>query len=176
MRILETERLLLKPVENEDLEFLLDLRWNRDIMQHLIHDPISLKNQNDWFNNLKSTDLPLSIFVKENDERHLVGTTGLYQINSRHQRAVWRIRIDPSHQGKGYAKEATCLLLDYGFNTLNINKITSDSFADNKAIVDLTLKLGFKQEGLLTGHYFHKGKFRDAMLFGLLRDDFNNQS
>ncbi len=175
MRILETQRLLLKPIESEDLIFLLNLRWNQEVMNYLIHDPISAKSQNDWFNNLKKTDLALSIFVKENSEIKIIGTIGLYEINNRHQRAIWRIRLDPSRQGKGYATEAINLMLDYGFNTLNLNKIISDSFADNEAIVKLTLKLGFKQEGLLVGHYFHHGEFRDAIQFGLLRKDFNSK-
>lgn len=173
MRILETERLILKPVELEDLQYLLNLRWNQEVMDYLIHDPISYKNQLDWFNNIKKNDLALSIFVKEGQQLQIIGTIGLYEMNQRHQRAIWRIRLDPSQQGKGYATEAINLLLDYGFNTLNLNKIISDSFADNAAIVNLTLKLGFKQEGLLVGHYFHKGTFRDAIQFGLLREDFN---
>ena len=173
MRILETERLLLKPVEADDLKYLLNLRWNSEVMDYLIHDPISYKNQIDWFNNLSKKDLAMSIFLKEETELRIIGTIGLYEINTRHQRAIWRIRLDPERQGKGYATEAIRLILDYGFNTLNLNKITSDSFADNEAIVNLTLKLGFKQEGLLFGHYYHKGKFRDAIQFGLLREDFN---
>ena len=173
MRILETQRLILKPIEVEDLIFLLNLRWEQEVMNYLIHDPISSKNQMDWFNNLKKSDLALSIFIKEDNELRIIGTIGLYEINTRHQRAIWRIRLDPTQQGKGYATEAINLILDYGFNTLNLNKIISDSFADNKAIVNLTLKLGFKQEGLLVGHYFHKGEFRDAIQFGLMRKDFN---
>jgi RimJ/RimL family protein N-acetyltransferase len=173
MRILETQRLILKPIEVEDLIFLLNLRWEQEVMNYLIHDPISSKNQMDWFNNLKKSDLALSIFIKEDNELRIIGTIGLYEINTRHQRAIWRIRIDPTQQGKGFATEAINLILDYGFNTLNLNKIISDSFADNKAIVNLTLKLGFKQEGLLVGHYFHKGEFRDAIQFGLMRKDFN---
>ncbi len=173
MRILESERILLKPIELEDLNFLLNLRWEQEVMNYLIHDPISYKNQLDWFNNIKKTDVALSVFLKEENELKIIGTIGLYEINARHQRAIWRIRLDPSQQGKGYATEAINLLLDYGFNTLNLNKIISDSFANNIAIVNLTLKLGFKQEGLLVNHYFHKGEFRDAIQFGLLRKDFN---
>ena len=173
MRVLETERLILKPVEAEDLKYLLNLRWDQEVMNYLVHDPISFKNQTDWFNSLNKKDLALSIFLKEDTALRIIGTVGLYEINTRHQRGIWRIRLDPAQQGKGYATEAIKLILDYGFNTLNLNKITSDSFADNEAIVKLTLKMGFKQEGLLIGHYFHKGKFRDAIQFGLLRKDFN---
>ncbi|NLL28997.1 MAG: GNAT family N-acetyltransferase [Bacteroidales bacterium] len=175
MRILETERLILKPVEVEDLKYLLNLRWDKEVMEYLIHDPISFKDQTDWYNSIKKTDVALSIFLKENNELKIIGTIGLYDIKIRHQRAILRVRLDPTQQGKGYAKEAMNLILDYGFNTLNLNKIISDSFVDNTAIINLTLKLGFKQEGLLVGHYFHKGEFRDAYQFGLLRKDFNNR-
>ena len=175
MRILETDRILLKPVETEDLNYLLNLRWNQEVTNYLIHDPISVKNQNEWYNNLKNNDLALSVFIKENDELRIIGTIGLYDINTRHQRAVLRIRIDPLQQRKGYAKDAMNLLLDYGFNTLNLNKIVADCFADNVAIVNLVLKVGFKQEGLLVEHFFHKGEFRDAVQIGLLRKDFNSR-
>ena len=175
MRILESERILLKPVETEDLEFLLTLRWDKDIMNYLIHNPISMKDQKDWYAGLKKNDIALSIFQKEDGNMNIMGTIGLYDISHRHQRAIWRIRIAPKFQGKGYAKEAIDMLLDYGFNTLNLNKIISDSFAENDAIVNLTLKLGFRQEGLLKEHYFHRGKYRDAIQFGLLREEYNRK-
>ncbi len=175
MRVLETQNIILKPIEVDDLKFLLNLRWDNEIMKYLIHDPISFKTQNDWFNNLKKTDVVLSIFVKKEEDEIIIGTIGLYDIDYRHQRAVWRIRLSKDFQGKGYAKEAINLLLDYGFNTLNLNKITSDSLSENEAIIKLTLKLGFKKEGLLINHYFNNGKYRDAILFGLLREEFNKK-
>ena len=175
MRILETQRLILKPIEVEDLQFLLNLRWEQEVMNYLIHDPISFKSQMDWFNSIKKTDLALSIFIKNENDLKIIGTIGLYEMNARHQRAIWRIRLDPTQKGKGYATEAINLILDYGFNTLNLNKIISASFADTVALVTLTFPLGFTQEGLLVGHYFHKGEFRDAYQFGLLRKDFNNK-
>ena len=175
MRVLESERILLKPVEYDDLEYLLQLRWDKEITNFLIHEPLSLKNQQDWFDNIKRNDMPLSIFEKKNDGLNIIGTIGLYNINARHQRAVWRIRIDGSSQGKGYAKEAIQMLLDYGFNTLNLNKITSESMESNVAILKLTKKMGFKEEGVMKDHFFHQGEFKNAVLFGLLRDDYKNQ-
>ena len=143
-------------------------------MDHLIHDPISVKDQYNWFNKLTKSELPFSIFIKKKEKANeIVGTVGLYNINMRHQRAVWRVRIDQKVQGKGIAFEAVNMVLEYGFNTINLNKIISDSFADNQAIIKLSAKLGFKQEGILKKHYFHKGEFKDAIQFGLTRNDFN---
>jgi len=177
MRILESKKLVLKPVEEEDLQFLLDLRWDRDTMDYLIHYPISYKSQQQWLENIrKSGDMPLSIFVKENDELKIAGTVGLYEFDYRHQRANWRLRVSQTYRRKGIGFESTYLMLDYGFNTLNINKIVSDSFADNIAIVKLSKKLGFIEEGVLRRHYFHHGSFRDVIAFGLFREDFNKKN
>lgn len=172
MRILESDRLILKSIEIQDLDYLLKLRWDKDVMEYLIHQPISSIDQLDWFKSLKKTDLALSIFIKTESSPILIGTTGVYEINQRHQRGIWRIRIDSQYQGKGYAREASSMMLDYAFNTLNLQKIISDSFPENSAVVKLLNSVGSKEEGRLRNHYFHKGKFMDVIQFGLLRDEF----
>jgi RimJ/RimL family protein N-acetyltransferase len=177
MRILESNRIIIKPVEQEDLPFLLCLRWDSDIVNYLIHEPISSKSQQTWFESIaKSNDIPFSIFVKEPDNAHkttIAGTVGLYNFKYRHQRATWRLRISSDFQGKGIGFEATNMVLDYGFNTLNLHKIDGDAFAENIAILKLAKKLGFVEEGVLRSHYFHQGCFRNSINLGLLKEDFN---
>ena len=45
MRVLETERLLLKPVEESDLPILLDLQWDKEVVQYMKFSPLSMDNQ-----------------------------------------------------------------------------------------------------------------------------------
>ena len=71
MRYLESERLLIKPVEEEDLCALLELRWDKDIMQYLVHEPISKKKQLEWYSGLSDKDIALSIFSK-NDSLYII--------------------------------------------------------------------------------------------------------
>ena len=172
MRYLESERLLIKPVEEEDIYQLLEFRWDKDIMQYLVHEPISKQQQQEWFKNISKKDLPLSIFLKEEDGLELVGTIGLYNINWVHRLATWRIRLSPVVQGKGIGYEASSMVLESGIKTLNLHKMQSSSFADNKAIVKLLQKLGCKEEGLLRSHFFNDGEYCDVVLFGLLASDF----
>ena len=172
MRVLESRRLLIKPTEEKDIMQLLGLRWDADITRHLIHEPISEKQQRDWFNNIPKTDLVFSIFYKNKSKLNLVGTIGLYGINPRHQRASWRIRLSQKVQGKGIGFEAAYLILDYAFKTLNLRKITSDAFLDNEATIKMHKKLGDVIEGTLQEHYYQDGMFKDAVIFGLLRKNF----
>lgn len=176
MRVLENDRILLKPVEVEDLPLLMELRWDDSLTDYLIHDPISMTHQKKWFDAVYANgDVALSIFYKENGELVHIGLIGLYSFNWRHRRAVWKsLRILPEYQGKGIALDASRMLLNYGFNTLNLHKITSDSFEDNAAILKLLHKLGFQQEGVLVEHYFHQGQYKNALIHSILRDDFND--
>ena len=179
MRILESERLILKPVEPEDLNFLMEQRWDADLTDYIIHNPISSYNQQKWYEKIcKNGDVALSIFYKEKDSEKpvLLGAVGLYDINWRHQRATWKtLRIPKQYQGLGLAYEASKMLIEYGFYTLNLNKITSDIFPDNEGIIRVLSKLGFTEEGRLKDHYFHKGQFKDVVIYSLLRKDYKKQ-
>lgn len=174
MRYLESDTLLIRPVQLEDIEQLLEFRWDKQVMAQALHEPISLQQQLNWFNSIPSTDLPMSIFVKKPDALKLIGTIGLYNINMRHQRAVLRIRLSAEVLGKGYGYKAMKMLLEYAFKVLNLRKITSDCFSDNSATIKIKKKLGFVKEGVLRQHYFHEGCFKDADVYGLLKEDFFN--
>ncbi|MDR0368203.1 MAG: GNAT family N-acetyltransferase [Bacteroidales bacterium] len=178
MRILETERILLKPIEEEDLTFLMNLRWDKDITQFIIHDPISKQDQKKWYEKIsKGNNLALSVFYKDpknTAQTEIIGTVGLFDVNMRHQHAKLKsTRILAKYQGSGIVFEVLMLVLDYGFNTLNLNKVFGDSFEENTPIIKILETLGFQKEGVLRNHYFHEGMFKNAIALGLLREDFN---
>jgi RimJ/RimL family protein N-acetyltransferase len=176
MRILESERILLKPVEPDDLSCLLEQRWDAELTEYIIHNPISSYNQQLWYEKIcRNGDLALTVSYKNGDQQPImIGTTGLYDINQRHQRATWKtLRILKQYQNLGLAYEASELLMDYGFNTLNLNKITCDVFPDNQSVIRLLERLGFQKEGRLQQHYFHQGQFKDVVIYSLLRENHN---
>ena len=87
MRILESERLILKPVEPEDLAFLMEQRWDADLTDYIIHNPISSYTQQQWYEKIcRNGDVAMSIFYKEKtgEKPVLLGAVGLYDINYRH--------------------------------------------------------------------------------------------
>ncbi len=159
MNVLETERLALTPITEKDLKFLLALRWNKQICEWIIHEPLSESDQLAWFKSPKNA----AIFVIHLKSGEPIGTIGLTDISTRHQRAKWNLRIHPDYWRQGYAKEIIPCFLEYIFETLNINKLTGDCFVENIAEVNNLRKLGFEEEGIWKEHYYHKGKFRDSI-------------
>jgi diamine N-acetyltransferase len=107
---------------------------------------------------------------KENDKK--IGTIGLSNIDYRNQKAEYGVLIgELDEQGKGYAKEASDILIDYGFYELNLQKIYLKVFHDNKAAIRLYKKLQFKEEGLLRKEIYKNGLFKDVLVMSILREE-----
>ena len=172
-KVLQSDRIYLKLIEKSDLEFLMNLRNDQIICRGIVHTPLSYESQLNWYNN-SDTSMQFVITLTEGDIQ--MGAIGLNDVDYKHQRAEWNIRLDSKFFKKGYANEASKLLIDYVFRTHNINKLVGMSFTENKSARANILKQGFKQEGILKQHFYHNGKFRDIDVFGLLKEEyFNNE-
>ena len=102
-----------------------------------------------------------------------IGNIKLGPIHPLHRRADLGILIgEASFRGKGYGCEAMELILAYGFERLNLHKITLGVHADHRSAVTLYRSLGFRLEGTLKEQLFRDGKFRDKSVMGILRRDY----
>ncbi len=79
---------------------------------------------------------------------------------------------DKDYWGKGIAKEACSLVLDYGFKKLNLRKIFLAVFENNIHAIKLYKSLGFKTEGKLIKHISVDGVLYDKYLMGVFSKDY----
>ena len=176
MRIFETERLVLRPVEEQDLRGLLELQWDKDIMKYMIFKPLSIEDQYKWFHSLGDMNIAFSVFLKQEKSQELIGLGTLNQIDHIHQRASWGMKLKSNLQKKGVGFEASLLLLHFAFSYLNLNKITANSLENNPAGNKIAEKIGTRKEGLLMKHIYQNGTFQNLVLFGILREEFYNKN
>ena len=80
---------------------------------------------------------------------------------------------DEQYRGRGIGKEAIHLILDYGFNYLNLNSIQLSVFAFNERAIACYKKCGFKEVGRLREAYYLNGKYYDKILMDILKSEFN---
>ena len=83
---------------------------------------------------------------------------------------------DPANRGKGYATEATQLMVDYLFTTKNLGRIEAVSDTRNTASHHVLDRCGFKNEGTLRNYYFTDGAYRDFIMFSIIREDWEAKS
>ncbi len=179
---LEGKRLVLRRYHAKDAAFLhkchgnaafMDL-YNRYIPRHqhiddlaatlsLAHGkhPCQLKTV-DWIIVRKST-------------RECIGIANLVDIQYQHRRAEFQIGLpNPGDRACGIALEATLLVLDYAFNRVGLNKITTAVYGHNTSSQENVLGLGFVQESYLREHLIDKasGKFIDVFGSSMTLSDY----
>jgi RimJ/RimL family protein N-acetyltransferase len=81
------------------------------------------------------------------------------------------IALLPEHRGRGLGTRAQRLLAEYLFDYTTANRLEAltdeENYAERKALE----RAGFRREGVLRGSYFHRGAWRNQVLYAVLRSD-----
>ena len=116
-------------------------------------------------------DLVFAIRLTANGDH--VGNVSLQGINWVNNSAELAIIIgDKAAWGKGVGYECYKLLLDYAFNTLNLNRVSSGQTLRNKAMIKICEKAGMKQEGVLREFLFKNGEYLDLAVYSILKKEY----
>lgn len=161
----------LRPLEREDAPQLAGYLNSPPVRRTLaLYRPMSVGQEGAFLESLASneTDVVLGVVLRDADV--LLGVTGLHRMDFRSRYAEFGIFIgEPSEWGKGLGTEATRLMLDYGFGTLNLNKVWLQVYGHHAAAQRAYEKAGFRREGVQREQYFVDGRYVDAILMGILR-------
>ena len=101
-----------------------------------------------------------------------IGAAGILYINWIIRSGDFSFYIGDKEKYIGYdgiAEEATKLLIDYGFNNLNLHKIWMELYEfDNQKIDFFMNKFEFKRDGILRDNCFEDGKFWNSLIISKL--------
>lgn len=122
-----------------------------------------------------SSNQVLLAIIDRGSDKHL-GNVKLGPINWVHRNTVFGILIgDENFWGKGIATECTNLVVEYAFNTLNLNRVELGVYAEHLSAIRVYEKMGFQIEGRSRESLFHEGMYKDRISMGLLKSDYNRQ-
>lgn len=130
------ERVYLSPINVEDVEKYTEWVNDLDVTINLIIAPnvYSLEKEREALIRLNKEGYNFAIVTLDKDE--LIGNCGLIDVNLIHRTAEAGIFIgNKNYWNKGYGTEAMNLLLDYGFNLLNLNNIMLRVYSFNKSLI-----------------------------------------
>lgn len=151
MKVLETERLILRRVTVEDDEFILELlndpAWLRFIGDRGVRTLDAARAY--ILNTLVSMyeRLGFGLYLTElKGEGVPVGVCGLIKRDSLDDVDIGFAFL-PQFRGKGYAYESASAVMEYGKRTFDLNRVVAITSPDNYDSARLLEKLGFKFEG-----------------------------
>ena len=169
---LETERLLLRRVDNNDYKEVLALRSNPETMKY-IPRPL-LKNEEEAFAHIAMIENKIinkeginwAITIK--DDPSLIGIIGHYRIQVENYRAEIGYMILPEFNGQGIVTEAVKEVVKYGFDIMKLHSIEAVIDPDNIASAKVLEKNGFVKEAHFKENEFHEGHFYDSVIYSIL--------
>lgn len=135
--------------------------------------PTTVENLKKYINesNDSLNKIVLAIVDKQTD-RH-IGNISLQNINYINRSAEFAILIgEKDYWGQGIAREAGSLLIEHGFNCLNLNRIYCGTYSNNLGMQRVAKSLGFIEEGILREADYKEGSYIDVINYGLLRSEF----
>jgi RimJ/RimL family protein N-acetyltransferase len=179
MRVIKLrgEKVSLAPVERDDIA--LWYRWLNDLdvtlpLGNEAYSNITLDSQADSYDSMAKNG-EATFTIVENAAGRAVGRCLLFNTDRVNRNAMAGIYIgEKDCWSKGYGGEALELLLDYGFNILNLNSVMLGAYSYNKRAVACYKRIGFKEIGLRREARIVGEKKYDIVMMDMLASEFQS--
>ena len=173
---IETKRLKMQQVVQEDQDLFLSVYSNKDVLKYISELlpiekiqkhfqsrlPLWNKNNQQW--------LCFAITLKETDEK--IGIVELFPKWLPYQQAEIGYMLLPAFHRNGYGCESVSAVLDFAFNKCSFNKVSATVTEGNNSSYKLLERLGFKQEGIIRENYKIADVWYNDVLYGLLKSEY----
>ena len=163
----------LRAIERGDI--LRFVKWLNDpeVRRYLaMYMPLSQAEEEKWFER-QLEDQNSKVFAIETEEGVHIGNVGLHNIDWKNRKAILGIFIgEKEYWGQGYGSDAIRALLGFAFREMNLHRVYLSVYDYNERAIRCYEKCGFRHEGRLRKARFSDGQYRDELMMGILRQEF----
>ena len=174
---IRTPRLILRPYTFDDFEALHDLQSRPEVTRYLLFDTrdrdqvrISLE-QKVAASELDDEGGNLSLAVILPGTGALIGDVTLFWLSRANRQGEIGYVFHPDHGGRGYATEASAVLLRLGFAELGLHRIIGRIDARNAPSARVLERLGMRREAHFVQNEILKGEWTDEVVYAMLEDE-----
>ena len=171
---LEGKKITLAPLGLADCR---DLYARQDCWQAMSHpymfdynSPIDAADEmHEWLCDEESDEITLGVFSSDGCA---VGMMELQNLDFENLSCgIGVVIASGGDRGRGYAREAVGLAIDFAFNRLGMNRICAETLETNLPMLAVLRGLGFALEVTRRRDSYFCGSYVDSLVFGLLRAD-----
>jgi RimJ/RimL family protein N-acetyltransferase len=177
IKLLRGIKVYLRPLEEEDVEFLYHISNNDIEMRRLTGTQNSFTRAQieGYIQRQRQDDSRVSFGVVRKEDNQLLGEVVILDINRNNRSASFRIALADEYTGQGYGTEAIRLILDYGFGMLNLHRIELNVYTINERAAYVYEKVGFKREGVKRHDWYYNHQYYDTIIMSILEDEYRTQ-
>lgn len=170
---LDTARLRLRPFADADADALYALQSNTSVLRYWDAPPWTDPARAQRFiaacRTMAHEGTGARVAIDRVSDGAFIGWCALTRWNPDYRSASLGYCLGEAAWGHGYATEAARALLQWAFDTLDLNRVQAEADTRNAASGRVLEKAGFVREGTLREDCVVNGDVSDSWVYGLLR-------
>jgi len=170
---LHTARLLLRPFTQADTDAMFVLHSSPRVLRYWDSPPWKERTQAERFitvcGQMEQEGTGARLAIERSADAAFIGWCCLVKWNPEYRSAAMGYCLDEPAWGQGFATEAAGALLQWAFDTLDLNRVQAETDTRNTASSRVLAKLRFLREGTLREDCVVDGEVSDTWVYGLLR-------
>ncbi|WP_299820837.1 GNAT family protein [uncultured Jannaschia sp.] len=132
----------------------------------------SFTNRVYWASRSYGQGSALALFLTRKADDALIGAITMDNIRrGPSQSATLGYWVGEAHARQGYMREAIVAVTHYAFRRLDLSRIEAACLEENRASRGLLERAGFKYEGVAQSYLQIAGRWRNHVLYAMLRSD-----
>lgn len=177
---LHTARLRLRPFNDTDANALFALHSSAYVLRYWDAPPWSERVRAEKFittcRQMADEGTGARLAVASVSDEAFIGWCSLTRWNPNYRSASMGYCLDDAAWGHGYATEAARALLQWAFDTLDLNRVQAETDTRNAASARVLEKLGFVREGTLREDCVVDDEVSDSWVYGLISREWRPSS
>lgn len=177
---LHTRRLRLRPFGEADTDAIFALQSNAHVVRYWDSPPWKQRAQAERFiamcGQMESEGSGARLAIERAADGAFIGWCCLVRWNPGYRSATLGYCLGEAAWGQGHATEAAAALLQWAFDTLDLNRVQAETDTRNLASARVLEKLRFTREGTLREDCIVEGDVSDTWVYGLLRREWQRLS
>jgi RimJ/RimL family protein N-acetyltransferase len=166
------ERVILRPVSEDDVAGLMDLLGDAEGNRLTgTHAEFTEEAARRWYATRGEQDDRLDLAIVERASGNYAGEVVLNDLDRGNRSIGFRIGLRPGFQGRGLGSEATRLVVAYAFDVLDLHRIELEVYASNPRARHVYERAGFTLEGTKREALLWDGAWVDAHVMSILATD-----
>jgi len=170
----------IRAMERSDLPLVQAWRNNSYFRQFFReYRELSMDHKIMWFDKMTNDDKFCMFMIEDisDSQSTIIGVAGLTYIDwvNRHADVHFYIGKEAEWIDSFYAPKAIKLILNYGFDALNMNKLWAEVYEIDSKKLKFYQELGFNVDASLREHYFFEGRYVTSHILSLLKREYLNE-
>lgn len=172
---LHGEFVILRPLTVDDADITFAWRQS-DRAANLNAGAQSVEQQARWIASRPAAEYNFIITLKDGRAVGMVSLTGIDTTHGHAEPGRFLIGDEAAVRGVPAAVEAMKLVYELAFGRLGLRRVHGSIASDNHLMIKWQKFMGMTEEGRLRSHYLIDGRRQDAVLFGMLSDEYRTKA